>query len=116
MIPNGVVNQEGAFVRAAAASAFIANGQNPAKNVVTKAAIRWGEWRMIVPRLQKTVVELNHLRVKSVKTQKKTVKMSAAASMWQPSGPQTCIHWVAPRGPGCRASAIHNVFHKPRIS
>src|SRR3954468_15463166 len=97
MIPNGVVNQEGAFVRdAAAASAFIANGQNPAKNVVTKAAIRWGERRMIIPRLQKTVVELNHLRVKTVKTHKKTVKMPAGGSMWQTSALQTCIRWIAP--------------------
>jgi hypothetical protein len=35
--------------------------------------------------LQKTVVELNHLRVRSVKAQKKPVKMPAGASMWQPN-------------------------------
>src|SRR5947207_4768967 len=49
MIPNGVVSQDGAFVRTvSAASVFIANPQDPANNIVTKAvAIRWGERRII---------------------------------------------------------------------
>jgi hypothetical protein len=49
MIPNGVVNQDGAFVRTvSAASVFIANPQDPANSVVTKAAaIRRDERRII---------------------------------------------------------------------
>src|SRR5436190_9129053 len=49
MIPNGVVNQAGAFVRTVpAASVFMAKPQDPTNSIVTKAvATRWDEKRII---------------------------------------------------------------------